>query len=63
MAGVPDRVAVYLKDMIRVNFRLFPRHDFCFSGKVGAPKKSVLISQLFPNCMCKKNLFCNFKKI
>ena len=48
MAGVPDRVAVYLKDMIRVNFRFFPRHDF--------NKLAIL------NCICKNNWSFNFKR-
>ena len=39
---------MYLKDMIRVNFRLFSRHVF--------NKLAVL------NCICKKNWFFNFKR-
>ena len=31
--------AVYLKDMIRVNFRFFPQACFCFSSRSRAPKK------------------------
>ena len=52
---------MYPKDMIRVNFRFFPRSVFVSQAELEL-QKSILTSQLFLNCTCKRNWFCNFKK-
>ena len=52
---------MYPKDMIRVNVRFLPKPIVVSQAELEL-QKSILISQLNPNCMCKKNWFCDFKK-
>ena len=52
--------AVYLKDMIRVNVRLFPRHVSVFSGS--ELQKNISTSQIFPNVLAKRTGFAISKR-